>query len=1393
MQDNIDDLKTKAGAGNPDAMARLGVMYELGCGVPQDYKVAKKYYEDAAEQGNELAKCNLQLFSYGSVKTVIGPFSFRWGPNGYLEGNLRSVPENMFQLALQLVRNGQIKVAEDLVKNNSSVKFTVYVNLSDRYEINEVAIPSTLCGMACHAEDPKNRNNQDTPTSYTYDVDKKFVLKKEDSIPDQIYICAAYIYYLQQCDLQIIIDMDRDWYHTNQYFLGQQDVGKFEFTLSNNLFFDEPDDVFELAEKLQEQNYVSLWKVTVPNKNYNHMECYYIDYVSAVNCLPEQIAELEEKLKNNLIKHINRMISIINTATGFNYNTDTNRHIVLAAYIDYLRETGQYGDYTRTRKQHQKETVAQFESSTTENPDLEKVLAIAENEANSSLYCIIEANRGAGQEKIVDQIASVLSLNGKLERADAVQTPFFNADFNGVETLPQNKLLTFTNLHEFLYRAKSATPSDGSQTTHMIDILGRYTPHTFVIILADADTVSDFLDLSPQINFLFGENIIPIQNMSAEKMYEVFKEGLTDDLKIQLEETDDFENKFLDYIAVNQDRLPLVNEELADYLSAYACNQKKLDVPPYENRTQSTEEMLDAVIGMDNVKKKAYEFEKYALFQKRAEMNGMKLPKSHLHMVFTGNPGTGKTMIARIMAKILYSIGIVKTDHCFEVERKDLVAEYVGQTAVKTSSVIEKALDGVLFIDEAYTLASHSDNDFGAEAIATLLKAMEDYRDRLVIIFAGYEKEMHDFLTANPGLLSRTGYTFRFEDYSADELVHMFDLKMTEAGFEYSKEEFMPPIKELCEHFSEQKDFGNGRFVDQLMQRVIISHSQRALTNENISQLIPDDIPSIKEMSSTDEQGVKDYREQLDEFVGMENVKRKIQGFAQLVEFQQKAKKEGAKIPGENLHMIFTGNPGTGKTTIARIMSDMLFSIGIIPTHKFIEVERKDLIAEYVGQTAIKTGAVIDRAMGGILFIDEAYTLTPHAANDFGAEAIATLIKAMEDNKNNLIVIFAGYKEEMREFKDANPGIASRIGYTFDFDDYSPEELLEIFLKKMEPAKFSVGEDAKEKILILLDYFTKQKDFGNGRFVDRLIQETIIKHAEVLEDDTDLLSIHAKDIPEITELTDNNGLASTSDGMESVIGMNSVKERLDELERLVQFEVKARDSGLTVPDFNMHMLFTGNPGTGKTMVARIIAQRLYDIGVIKTNNFVEVERKDLVAEYIGQTAVKTAEVIERAMGGILFIDEAYALAMPDSAQDFGAEAIATLIKAMEDHKDNLIVIFAGYKNEMERFLNSNPGIASRIGFTFEFEDYTPEELQQIFIKKMSSDGFSVEEAAKEKLITLMQHFVKTDNFGNGRFVDQVVQKTFLLHARSDSNEASVEIITVDDIPSVEEMQKNLAL
>ena len=270
-------------------------------------------------------------------------------------------------------------------------------------------------------------------------------------------------------------------------------------------------------------------------------------------------------------------------------------------------------------------------------------------------------------------------------------------------------------------------------------------------------------------------------------------------------------NKGIDYVSYESD--------LIKYLSF----NKKIPELPKEKTLEEVFAGLNELVGLDKVKKVLHELVDVINLKEKAGDN-LKIKDINLHMVFLGNPGTGKTTIARLISEILYNLKYIKENKLVEVSVKDLVAEYVGQTAPKTMAVIEKAMNGVLFIDEAYTLAVKNDNSYNAEAIATLIQAMENYRDKLVVIFAGYTKEMQDFLNSNSGITSRIGYTLEFDDYTTDELIQIFLGMTNKAGFIVT-DEAISYLREIIDANRNMKNFGNARFVRNIYEKTVVRHA----------------------------------------------------------------------------------------------------------------------------------------------------------------------------------------------------------------------------------------------------------------------------------------------------------------------------------------------------------------------------------------------------------------------------------------------------------------------------------------------------------------------------------------------------------------------------------------
>ena len=526
---------------------------------------------------------------------------------------------------------------------------------------------------------------------------------------------------------------------------------------------------------------------------------------------------------------------------------------------------------------------------------------------------------------------------------------------------------------------------------------------------------------------------------------------------------------------------------------------------------------IDKLIGMKKIKTELRNLSKYLNFNKRLEkINGI-TKTLNLHMVFSGNAGTGKTTVARLLADILYNMGYIEERKITEITPKDLIGEYLGQTAPKARRTIENALGGVLFIDEAYSLVSTSSSksNYGSEAIVELLKCMEDYQDKLVIIFAGYHDEMNDFINLNPGLKSRIRYYFDFEDYNEDELIQILYLKLNKLNLTIS-DEAVKTLKRIISFNMKATNFGNGRYVDNLINNLLVKHSLNLSDNDD-TNLMNITINDVNLLSETNELNVNDVFKDLDKLIGLENVKYELKQLVDYLQYNKKMEKYNIYPKDINLHMVFSGNAGTGKTTVARLLSNIFYSLGYIPENRLTEVTAKDLTGEYLGQTAPKVRRQVENALGGVLFIDEAYSLTQNN-NGYSGEAIAELLVCMEKYYDRLIIVFSGYEKEMKDFINTNPGLKSRIGKHFVFEDYSADELTEILLGLIKDNNLKITDKAIEKFKEIASNALKIKNFGNGRYVRNTFDKILIKHSTNTKNSNDmqeLITITENDIDEV--------------------------------------------------------------------------------------------------------------------------------------------------------------------------------------------------------------------------------------------------------------------------------------
>jgi S1-C subfamily serine protease/Holliday junction resolvasome RuvABC ATP-dependent DNA helicase subunit len=460
-----------------------------------------------------------------------------------------------------------------------------------------------------------------------------------------------------------------------------------------------------------------------------------------------------------------------------------------------------------------------------------------------------------------------------------------------------------------------------------------------------------------------------------------------------------------------------------------------------------------------------------------------------LHMVFTGPPGTGKTAVARLYGAILRDLGVLEKGHLVETDRAGLVAGYVGQTALKTRQKIADALDGILFIDEAYALVEHGGtaNDFGREAIDILLKDMEDQRDRLVVIVAGYPDPMRKFLASNPGLPSRFTKTIPFQNYEASDLLAIIHLMARHEGLRLSQDAD-PVLNNFFERARTATDFANARTARTVLERARETQAARiapllSSPGVDLNELtLADILSAIATKTKSAATGLRALDE-LSQMTGLERVKAEIGTLIARLQVEAARREQGLPVAPLSLHMVFTGPPGTGKTAVARLYGAILRDLGVLEKGHLLETDRAGLVAGYVGQTALKTREKIADALDGILFIDEAYTLADQAgaAPDFGREAIDTLLKEMEDKRDRLVVIAAGYSEPMRKFLGSNPGLPSRFTKTIQFESYAAADLLAITHSMARRDGLHLSSDADAVLKAFFERARTAHDFANAR------------------------------------------------------------------------------------------------------------------------------------------------------------------------------------------------------------------------------------------------------------------------------------------------------------------------
>lgn len=797
--------------------------------------------------------------------------------------------------------------------------------------------------------------------------------------------------------------------------------------------------------------------------------------------------------------------------------------------------------------------------------------------------------------------------------------------------------------------------------------------------------------ITEYINYIFSA---PIRSL-------IVKEGLAQGEKILI------------YVENNNLRCKINNE-------IYKLN--KYSIPTLEE----VKYKLESIIGVHELKEFLYNIENNNKVQKIRETLGLKTSYISLNMIFAGNAGTGKTNAARITYEYLNALGLLSKGTLVEVSKADFVTENVNDTAKRTNDIINSALGGVLFIDEAYSLCESENDKVGKEIVDALLKGIEDNRNNLTVILAGYEKDMDEFLSLNQGLKSRFPNVIHFEDYTPNEMYEIAIQIAKSKGYRVANN-----VKnDLIDLFTRNQltgknELGNARFVRNIIENAII-YSSRKYLNNNKSE-----IDLLEREDFNFKANAKfDLEEKLKNIIGLEEVKNLLRSQYKLLVAQEKRKSVGVNTEIEqNLNMVFAGNPGTGKTSIARLVAEMLNSMGFLKVGQLIESDRSSFVSNIPGETAKKTEEKFKEAIGGVLFIDEAYTL---ATDSLGREAIETLLKLVEDYSREVIVILAGYEEEMENFFDVNIGLRSRFPLWTNFEDYNPNELLEMAIRLIESKGFKLsknGYSALKKSFVDI-YENSDAQSGNGRMVRNYVENLIrVQSIRIVEEDTSVYEINlitAKDIENLNTSQYDNEF-DLEKRLNNLVGNEEAKEFLRSQYKLIRVKEKRKKLGLST-DINryMNIVFTGEIGTGKKTVLNIFSEILYSMGIVKAKNIVEINKEEAIGCINNNTSFE--EVLNKQIGKVIYIDGAEFLLKP-----YSNKIVKDLIKFMDKYSNNTVVTLSGREEDIRKLMYLNPELNYRFSSMLNFNDYSKEELINMALGILEKKGYTLDKDSKKQL------------------------------------------------------------
>lgn len=813
------------------------------------------------------------------------------------------------------------------------------------------------------------------------------------------------------------------------------------------------------------------------------------------------------------------------------------------------------------------------------------------------------------------------------------------------------------------------------------------------------------------------------------------------------------------------------------------------------------EDVLDRLyrlVGLRKVKEEITRITEYLEFIRLRRENGFASRVSAMHMIFTGHPGTGKNTVAEMIGELFSKLGLLSNGSVHHFDRNHLVQDGATVEEQLVRRALADSEGGVMFIDRAGDLFIPDDpNDRGVVALSVLMGVLVSENPDVLVILADEAGEIENMLAALPELKKVFTRQLCFEDYTPEELMEITRIKLKEREYRFTpaaEEKFYKILKAAC--IAGELDFTNGSFIDERIEDAEMRMSKRLMSNGG-SSYKREELMLIEEADIVEEDAENPGipLERLKTMVGLGQLKQSLLHHLNYIYFIRERQKHGFTDVMPPLNMIFSGNPGTGKLTVAKMIGEIYHATGIIDHPEVVVQCGRNLTAEAGLTPQQMAAALLSASRGGLLYIDEADALP---VSEFGLALFELLLSAIPtEDSGDMVVVLAGYPDKIDKMLEMNPSLKDYFPYRFLFNDYTAEELLQIATDKLKEKDYALHPKALEMLKGLIGriYDKKDKRFGNVLLIEKLVEAVIRKMSDRIMGIRNERELTRQEMTTILETDVPADILETPKFDRDIFNEEEIGQALKDLDNIVgqeKLKLQIRDfvglarhysqQGVKLSTrMSLQWCFTGNSALGKGTIARIIGRLYKAMGIVDKGHVLDFKVEKLIGLLEDEAQRSIGEALLKSNGGIFLFDEDSPKLV--AAGGFRERVRAILMSQLAERPGSYIIIYAEPKSAVPGF-NGGAGHMSEMVNILDFEDYTKEELMQILKRRLEKENMKLTATARRHMAVFIGMLVSTDerNHASSRLMrivaDLLVRNTLQRIAKIGKTVKPEEIVSV---------------